>query len=201
MCCIQQRRQSYNDMLSPTEYEKRYFVKLEGVYGEFLFTRRSAAGITCWGLKNGRGIRRVGHLIAGYGNSLKVVLSVGGEVTTAALSPWPGCGDGREGRRRGVTEVRWRGLRGTQYGVAYRQSAGQPDDTFDTAQLPPQACGDIYLVFEPNVFINDFDGLIVASFHGSPWRYDTYVPTMAAYLNMKPPSGNIGAPLSEVLGK
>jgi len=83
--------------------------------------------------------------------------------------------------------------------------------------------GDIYLVFEPNVFINDFDGLLVASTHGSPWRYDTYVPvmfagtgltaatvdravtpydiaaTLAAYLNMKPPSGTIGTPLLEVL--
>jgi predicted AlkP superfamily pyrophosphatase or phosphodiesterase len=85
--------------------------------------------------------------------------------------------------------------------------------------------GDIYLVFEPNVFINDFDGLIVASTHGSPWRYDTYVPimfagaglkaakvnravtpydiaaTLAAYLKVKPPSGTIGTPLLEVLGE
>lgn len=30
--------------------------------------------------------------------------------------------------------------------------------------------GDIYLVFEPYVFINDFDGLVVASSHGSPCR-------------------------------
>ena len=88
----------------------------------------------------------------------------------------------------------------------------------------PKRSGDIYLVFEPNVFINDFDGLIVASTHGSPWSYDTYVPviftgsglksakvnravtpydvaaTLAAYLNVKPPSGNIGTPLVEVLG-
>ena len=85
--------------------------------------------------------------------------------------------------------------------------------------------GDIYLVFEPNVFINDFDGLTVASTHGSPWRYDTFVPvifagaglpaakvsravtpydiapTLAAYLNVKPPSGAIGTPLLEVLGR
>ncbi len=84
--------------------------------------------------------------------------------------------------------------------------------------------GDIYLVFEPNVFINDFDGLTVASTHGSPWRYDTYVPvmfagaglqpktvsraitpydispTLAAWLGVKPPSGTIGNPLPEVLG-
>ena len=83
--------------------------------------------------------------------------------------------------------------------------------------------GDIYLVFEPNVFINDFDGLTVASTHGSPWRYDTFVPvifagaglpavrvsrpitpydiapTLAAYLSVKPPSGSIGMPLPEVL--
>ena len=87
----------------------------------------------------------------------------------------------------------------------------------------PKRSGDIYLVFEPNVFINDFDGLVVASTHGSPWRYDTFVPvifagaglpavtvsrpitpydiapTLAAYLSVKPPSGSIGMPLPEVL--
>jgi predicted AlkP superfamily pyrophosphatase or phosphodiesterase len=87
----------------------------------------------------------------------------------------------------------------------------------------PKRSGDIYLVFEPNVFINDFDGLTVASTHGSPWRYDTFVPvifagaglpsmtvsrpvtpydiapTLAAYLGVKPPSGSIGMPLPEVL--
>ncbi|MFW2439676.1 MAG: alkaline phosphatase family protein [Arenicellales bacterium] len=87
----------------------------------------------------------------------------------------------------------------------------------------PKRSGDIYLVFEPNVFINDFDGLIVASTHGSPWRYDTFVPvifagaglptarvnrsitpydiapTIASYLKVKPPSGTIGIPLPEVL--
>ena len=85
--------------------------------------------------------------------------------------------------------------------------------------------GDIYLVFEPNVFINDFDGLTVASTHGSPWRYDTFVPvifagaglpaakvsrlvtpydiapTLAAYLKIKTPSGAVGMPLLEVLVK
>ncbi len=84
--------------------------------------------------------------------------------------------------------------------------------------------GDIYLVFEPNVFINDFDGLEVASTHGSPWRYDTFVPvmfagaglqagsveraitpydiapTLSAYLGIKPPSATVGNPLREVLG-
>jgi predicted AlkP superfamily pyrophosphatase or phosphodiesterase len=84
--------------------------------------------------------------------------------------------------------------------------------------------GDIYIVYEPNVFISDFDGLTVASTHGSPWRYDTYVPvifagaglharsvsraitpydiapTLASYLGVKPPSAAIGNPLPEVLG-
>lgn len=87
----------------------------------------------------------------------------------------------------------------------------------------PQRSGDIYLVFEPNVFINDFDGLTVAGTHGSPWSYDTFVPvmfggnglsaasisravtpydiapTIAAYLGIKKPSGAIGNPLVEVL--
>jgi predicted AlkP superfamily pyrophosphatase or phosphodiesterase len=83
--------------------------------------------------------------------------------------------------------------------------------------------GDIYIVFEPNWFINDFDGLTVAATHGSPWQYDTYVPivfvgaeltaktvdrrvltvdiapTLSAYLEIKPPSGAQGTPLKEVL--
>jgi len=83
--------------------------------------------------------------------------------------------------------------------------------------------GDIYIVFEPNWFINDFDGLTVASTHGSPWQYDTYVPivfagagltakkvdrrvntidiapTLSAYLGIKPPSGSQGNSLKEVL--
>jgi len=84
--------------------------------------------------------------------------------------------------------------------------------------------GDIFLVFEPNVFINDFDGLIVASTHGSPWNYDTFVPvlfagaglkpqivsrpvtpydiasTLSAFVGIKPPSASIGNPLPEVVG-
>ena len=82
--------------------------------------------------------------------------------------------------------------------------------------------GDVFIVFEPNWFINDFDGLVVASTHGSPWPYDTYVPivfagagltaqtvdrkvftvdvatTLAAYMGTKPPSGAAGAVLEEV---
>jgi hypothetical protein len=87
----------------------------------------------------------------------------------------------------------------------------------------PRRSGDIYVVFEPNVYVNDFDGLAVASTHGSPWRYDAFVPvmfagaglpastvaraitpydiapTLANYLGVKQPSGAIGVPLVEVV--
>jgi predicted AlkP superfamily pyrophosphatase or phosphodiesterase len=82
--------------------------------------------------------------------------------------------------------------------------------------------GDVYIVFEPYWFINDFETLKVASTHGSPWRYDTYVPivfagmglkpgkvyrqvqtvdlatTLAAYIGVKPPSGSVGQVLTEI---
>jgi len=88
----------------------------------------------------------------------------------------------------------------------------------------PKRSGDVFIVFEPNWFINDFEGLVVASTHGSPWNYDTYVPivfagagvaprvvdrpvytvdiaaTLAAFLDIKAPSGSVGQPLVEVLG-
>ena len=88
----------------------------------------------------------------------------------------------------------------------------------------PKRSGEVFIVFEPNWFINDFDGLTVASTHGSPWTYDTYVPvvfagagltpavvdrrvhtvdvaaTLAAFLGIKPPSGSVGQPLVEVTG-
>jgi len=108
------------------------------------------------------------------------------------------------------------------------RTAGLPDTVLTRAILRnfhPKRSGDIYLVFEPYVFINDFDGLTVASTHGSPWRYDSFVPlifaggglrprtvsrrvtpydvapTLSAYLGVKPPSASIGDPLPEVLGK
>ena len=89
----------------------------------------------------------------------------------------------------------------------------------------PNRSGDIYVVFEPNRFVNDFDGLKVAATHGSPWRYDTYVPiifagmgiaaqrinrmvhtiaiapTLALLVGAKPPTGAFGAPLIEVIGQ
>jgi len=89
----------------------------------------------------------------------------------------------------------------------------------------PKRSGDIYLVLEPQWFVNEFDGLTVASTHGSPWRYDTFVPiifsgngltaktvfrevqtvdialTLSKYLRIKAPSGATGAPLTEVLSQ
>jgi len=50
----------------------------------------------------------------------------------------------------------------------------------------PKRSGDIYIVFAPNWFINDFDGLKVASTHGSPWRYDTHVPVLFSGLGITP---------------
>ncbi len=91
------------------------------------------------------------------------------------------------------------------------------------ANFHPDRSGDIYVVFEPHWFIADFDGLRVASAHGSPWTYDTHVPiiiagpgierarvarrvetvdlapTIAAILGTKPPSGALGEPLVEAL--
>jgi len=88
----------------------------------------------------------------------------------------------------------------------------------------PRRSGDIYVVFEPHRFINDFDGMVVAATHGSPWSYDTFVPvvvvapgvsartvhrrvspldiapTLAALVGAKPPSGAQGNPLPEVVG-
>jgi predicted AlkP superfamily pyrophosphatase or phosphodiesterase len=85
--------------------------------------------------------------------------------------------------------------------------------------------GNIYLVFNPGWFINNLDGLSVAVVHGSPWRYDTFVPiifagnglapqtisrrvhtvdvalTLATVVGAKPPSGASGDVLHEVLGQ
>ena len=119
-------------------------------------------------------------------------------------------------------------------GVAYAVSstalrtANLPDTLLTRSVLRNfhlKRSGDIYLVFEPDVFIADFGKLKVSSTHGSPWRYDTFVPiifagagisdqiisrpvqpydiaaTIAAFLKIKPPSGSVGVPLVEVLSK
>jgi len=105
---------------------------------------------------------------------------------------------------------------------------GLPDNELYRAvvrNFHPKRSGDVFLVFEPNWFINDFDGLVVASTHGSPWNYDTYVPivfaghglapqsidrrvhtvdiaaTLSSYLGIKAPSGSVGKPLKEAIKK
>jgi predicted AlkP superfamily pyrophosphatase or phosphodiesterase len=86
----------------------------------------------------------------------------------------------------------------------------------------PKRSGDVFIVFESNWFINDMEGLAVASTHGSPWHYDTFVPivfagaglkarvvdrkvyttdiapTLSAFVGVKPPSGARGTALTEV---
>jgi len=94
----------------------------------------------------------------------------------------------------------------------------------------PTRSGHIHMIQEQYWFLHSTDeaakmGLgSIAAIHGSPWAYDTYVPiffaghhvpaqtitrrvapsdiapTIAAYLNIKFPSGSIGNPLEEVLG-
>jgi predicted AlkP superfamily pyrophosphatase or phosphodiesterase len=85
--------------------------------------------------------------------------------------------------------------------------------------------GNVYVVFNPGWFINDLDGLSVTVVHGSPWRYDTYVPiifagsgieaktvsrrvhtvdvamTLATIIGTRPTSGAAGDVLLEVLGQ
>jgi hypothetical protein len=86
----------------------------------------------------------------------------------------------------------------------------------------PSRSGDIFVVHTPQCFINDFDGLTVTCTHGSPWRYDTFVPvvfasldlhpkrviraietvdvapTLSAMTGAKPPSGSRTGPLPEI---
>ena len=84
--------------------------------------------------------------------------------------------------------------------------------------------GDILILFEPHCFANDMDGgAVMATNHGGPWTYDTFVPvifagsnlkgkqifqpirpndiapTLCAIVNAKPPSGSSGKILKKVL--
>ncbi|MDR9826776.1 alkaline phosphatase family protein [Vibrio sp. FNV 38] len=107
--------------------------------------------------------------------------------------------------------------------IMKRQLADTRINQLVTNNHHPIRSGDIYVVYNPNVYINDFDGLKVASVHGSPWRYDTYVPvifagmdiegkkvsrevtpydiapTLSQYLNITFPSGATGTVLEEVV--
>ncbi len=119
-------------------------------------------------------------------------------------------------------------------GVAYAVPSSRlregslPDNALTRAVLNnynPDRSGDIYLVFQPEWFINDMDGLSVTVTHGSPWTYDTFVPiifagfglepqrvarrvhtvdvamTLAAVAETRPPTGALGDVLLEVLGE
>ncbi len=119
-------------------------------------------------------------------------------------------------------------------GVAYAipssrlREGSVPDNALMRAVLNnyhPDRSGDIYVVFEPETFINDMDGLSVTVTHGSPWRYDTFVPilfaghgiepqtvsrrvhtidvalTLSVVAGTRPPSGSTGEVLLEVLGQ
>jgi predicted AlkP superfamily pyrophosphatase or phosphodiesterase len=89
----------------------------------------------------------------------------------------------------------------------------------------PKRSGDIYLVQEPNWYLYSDESIPLGSMHGSPWRYDTYVPiifagggisakkvnrevhttdvavTLSAILGVKYPSAAAGEPLVEVFEK
>jgi len=95
----------------------------------------------------------------------------------------------------------------------------------------PERSGNIHMVPEHYWFLHSTEEAEkmgigkIAAIHGSPWKYDTYVPiffagngispqtvnrpvgphdiaaTIAAYLEIKPPSGSVGNPLVEVLGE
>src|SRR5262249_47480387 len=45
----------------------------------------------------------------------------------------------------------------------------------------PERSGAIFVVLDPNLFLHDDEGgFLVAVTHGSPWRYDPYVPVVFA---------------------
>ncbi len=50
----------------------------------------------------------------------------------------------------------------------------------------PQRSGDFAVVVKPYWYINDFEGLMVATTHGSPWEYDSHVPMIFAGNGLKP---------------
>jgi len=89
----------------------------------------------------------------------------------------------------------------------------------------PKRSGDVYVVQEPYWFLYEEATIPICAIHGSPWRYDTFVPvffagaglrarkvarpvqpadiapTLSAVLGVKPPSGAVGVPLVEVVGE
>ncbi len=107
--------------------------------------------------------------------------------------------------------------------------AGSPIQQQIQRNFHPTRSGNIHLVPDQYWFLHSTDeaqkmGLAgIAAIHGSAWAYDTFVPiffaghrvphgridrpvgphdiaaTLAAYLNIKAPSGSVGNPLPEVL--
>ena len=89
----------------------------------------------------------------------------------------------------------------------------------------PKRSGNVYVLQEPYWFLYTNESLPLCTMHGSPWRYDTYVPiifagkniksarvsrlvhpvdiasTLAVYARTKLPSGAVGNPLPEVMGE
>ncbi|MDC0361452.1 alkaline phosphatase family protein [Halioglobus sp.] len=107
--------------------------------------------------------------------------------------------------------------------IAADRLPSSPVAKMTAASYLPQRSGDVHVVFGPQEFIADFDGLTVAATHGSPWYYDRHVPivfagngvksarvsravtpydiasTMANILEIEAPSGSVGEVLVEVV--
>lgn len=107
--------------------------------------------------------------------------------------------------------------------IAADRLPSSPVAKMAAASYLPQRSGDVHVVFGPQEFIADFDGLTVAATHGSPWYYDRHVPivfagngvksarvsravtpydiasTMANILEIEAPSGSVGEVLVEVV--
>jgi len=128
--------------------------------------------------------------------------------------------------RRVAEELRE--LPGIAYAVSsYDLRAGAVVDTPVTAAIlanyNEDRSGDIYVVFNPQWFVGEFDGKSVTGSHGQPWYYDSHVPviwmgpgvkpgriarhvetvdvapTISAYLGVKYPSGTRGKVMTEVI--
>jgi predicted AlkP superfamily pyrophosphatase or phosphodiesterase len=128
--------------------------------------------------------------------------------------------------RRVAEELRK--LPGIAYAVSsYDLRAGAVVDTPVTAAIlanyNEDRSGDIYVVFNPQWFVGEFDGMAVSGSHGQPWFYDSHVPviwmgpgvkpgrvgrraetvdvapTISAYLGVKYPSGTRGRVMTEII--
>jgi predicted AlkP superfamily pyrophosphatase or phosphodiesterase len=119
----------------------------------------------------------------------------------------------------------------TRSGLLAGQITESPIQNQIRRSFHPVRSGNIHMVPEHYWFLHSTEeaekmGIEkIAAIHGSPWVYDTYVPiffagngvaaqtinrpvgpqdiaaTIAAYLEIKPPSGSVGVPLFEVLKK